>query len=142
MLRLVGVTPDTAELPTFFEDEAAARAWAPAGEGPLLILADDRVVGVLFIRSEEGRPLDDEGLRVVRLARHELAVAFRSAGLRRALDDERAELTAIVEGATDAILQVDDGCRVVRINAAGLALLGRTNAGSPRSALLGRARLR
>ena len=64
----------------------------------------------------------------MRLARHELAVAFRNAGLRRALDDERAELTAIVEGATDAILQVDDGCRVVRINPAGLALLGRTNA--------------
>ena len=53
---------------------------------------------------------------------------FGAAGLRRALDDERAELTAIVEGATDAILQVDDGCRVVRINPAGLALLGRTNA--------------
>ena len=128
VLRLVAASPEAAELPEVFADEPAARAWAGAWESPLLSLSDDRVVGVLLIRSEPGRPLDDEGVRVVRLARHELAVAFRSAGLRRALDDERAELTAIVEGATDAILQVDDACRVVRINAAGVALLGRTTA--------------
>ena len=50
---------------------------------------------------------DPDGIRVVQLARHELAVAFRSARLREALERERSELTAVVDGTTDLILQVD-----------------------------------
>jgi PAS domain S-box-containing protein len=69
-------------------------------------------------------PLDRDGLRVVQLSRHELAVAFRGAQLRQTLDQERQELTAIVDGATDAIIQVDEDCRIVRINPAARQMLG------------------
>jgi PAS domain S-box-containing protein len=51
-------------------------------------------------------------------------VAFRGAQLRETLERERQELTAIVDGATDAIIQVDEGCRIVRINPAARQLLG------------------
>ena len=115
----------SAGLPAVLADEATAQAWSATSPGLLFSLADDRLVGLIAIRAESSVPLDDEGVRVVKLARHELAVAFRSAGLRRALDDERAELTAIVEGATDAIVQVDDACRIVRINSAGLTTRSR-----------------
>jgi signal transduction histidine kinase len=73
----------------------------------------------------DGSPLDPEGLRVVQLSRHELAAAFRSAQLRETLERERHELTAIVDGATDSIVQVDEARQVVRINPAAARLLGR-----------------
>ena len=41
-----------------------------------------------------GRSLDPDGIRVVQLARHELAVAFRGARLREALERERARADA------------------------------------------------
>jgi len=44
--------------------------------------------------------------------------------LREMVDHERQELTAIVDGATDAIIQVDQDCRVVRINPAARQMLG------------------
>jgi PAS domain-containing protein len=47
---------------------------------------------------------------------------------------ERQELTAIVDGATDAIIQVDEDCRIVRINPAARQLLGRPgDGGTPHS---------
>ena len=58
------------------------------------------------------------------LARHELVVAFRSARLRETLERERGELTAVVDGTTDLIVQVDAERRVVRLNPAGERLLG------------------
>ncbi len=71
-----------------------------------------------------GAALDEDGLRIAQLARHELAVAFQGARLREALDLERQELGAIVDGATDLILQVDGDRRIVRLNPAGERLLG------------------
>ncbi|HEV7666810.1 MAG TPA: PAS domain-containing protein [Chloroflexota bacterium] len=44
--------------------------------------------------------------------------------MRETLDRERQELTAIVGGATDAIIQVDEDCKVVRMNPAARQLLG------------------
>jgi signal transduction histidine kinase len=69
-------------------------------------------------------PLDEEGVRIALLARHELAVAFASASLQETLEQERHELGAIVDGATDCILQVDADGRVIRLNPAGIRLLG------------------
>jgi two-component system sensor histidine kinase VicK len=43
------------------------------------------------------------------------------------LERERQELTAIVDGATDAIIQVDQDCRIVRINPAACQMLGVVN---------------
>jgi len=63
-------------------------------------------------------------LRVAQLARHELAVAFAGARLREAFEQERQELEAIVNGATDLIVQVDADRLVVRLNPAGEQLLG------------------
>jgi two-component system phosphate regulon sensor histidine kinase PhoR len=90
----------------------------------LLPLGEEPPEGLLALWPADGVPLDPDGVRVVQLSRHELAVAFRGAQLRETLDRERQELTAIVDGATDAIVQVDDDCKIVRINPAARQLLG------------------
>ena len=79
---------------------------------------------LLGLWSTDGREPDRDGVRVAQLARHELAVAFRGARLREALERERGELTAVVDGTTDLIVQVDGDLRVVRLNPAGERLLG------------------
>ena len=90
----------------------------------LVILGETAPRAAVALWPRDGRALDDEGLRVVQLARHELAVALGSARLREALDRERQDLGAIVDGATDGIVQVDGEGRVVRLNPAATALLG------------------
>ena len=52
------------------------------------------------------------------------SVAFAGARLREALEREGHDLAAIVDGATDVIVQVDETCRVTRLNPAGERLLG------------------
>jgi len=96
------------------------------GASPVVILpiGEEPPEGLLALWPANGSPLDPDGVRVVQLSRHELAVAFRGAQLRETLDRERQELAAIVVCATDAIVQVDDDCRVVRINPAARQLLG------------------
>jgi PAS domain S-box-containing protein len=100
----------------------AVRELAASSDAACLPLGEEPPEGLLALWPASG--LDAEGLRVVQLSRHELAVAFRGAQLRETLDRERHELTAIVDGATDAIIQVDEACRVVRINPAARQLLG------------------
>jgi signal transduction histidine kinase len=102
--------------------QAAVRELAATSEAACLPIGEEPPEGLLALWPDSG--LDPEGLRVVQLSRHELAVAFRGAQLRETLDRERHELTAIVDGATDAIVQVDEACRVVRINPAARQLLG------------------
>ena len=64
------------------------------------------------------------------------------ARLREALEHERQELGAIVDGATDLILQVDAEGRVVRLNPAGERLLGTTAAEAVGRTVRRRPRLR
>jgi PAS domain S-box-containing protein len=123
----------SAGVPARFVDADAAEAWCAEHRWIALALADNEVVGVLGVLPRAGGSLDEDGRRVVQLSRHELAVAFRAAQLRDTLDRERRELTAIVQGATDAIVQVDGERRVVRVNAAAERLLGQ-----PAAALVGR----
>jgi len=104
-------------------DRVAAVGSATTG-GRALALSDDPPATVLVVWAMEDRPLDEDGLRVAQLARHELAVAFAGARLREALEQERQELEAIVDGATDLIVQVDADGLVVRLNPAGERLLG------------------
>jgi PAS domain S-box-containing protein len=99
-------------------------------DGRALSLSDEPPGTVLVVWPDEERSLDEEGLRVVQLARHELAVAFAEARLREELEQERHELEAIVDGATDLIVQVDADGLVVRLNPAGERLLGVTAAGA------------
>jgi PAS domain S-box-containing protein len=89
-----------------------------------LVLSDDPPETVLVVWPPAGASLDEDGLRIAQLARHELAVAFAGARLREALELERHELGAIVDGATDLILQVDADGLVVRLNPAGERMLG------------------
>lgn len=92
-----------------------------------------RRVGLLALTAPLDRPLSASALRFLSLVRHELAVALRAAQLREALDLERAELSAIIEGASDAIVLVDERRRVIRINAAAARTLG-----MPHQQLVGR----
>ena len=112
--------------PERFVDEAAAQTWCREHGRSTLVLSDAETIGVLAMRARDGAALDETGRRVLQLSRHELAVAFRGAQLRDALDRERRELTAIVQGATDAIVQVDRERRVLRVNRAAERLLGRS----------------
>ena len=113
-------------LPDRFEDGAEARAWsARQHDLRFVVLADDPSPMAVAIRAADGRALDEDGIRVAQLARHELSVAFAGARLREALEREGHDLAAIVDGATDVILQVDGSCVVTRLNPAGERLLGR-----------------
>ncbi|MFP5343494.1 MAG: ATP-binding protein [Candidatus Limnocylindria bacterium] len=112
-------------VPSAFADLDAARAWAATiAAGRALALSEVAPRTLLVVWPRPGAALDDEGLRVAQLARHELAVAFAGARLREAFERERQELEAIVDGATDLILQVDGEGTVVRLNPAGERLLG------------------
>ena len=127
LVGLAGPRPTSA--PERFTTPADAEAWAAAQPGALtVILVEGRPTGIVgvvpSVASETGRELDREGVRVLELARHELAVAFRNAQLRAALELERLELSAIIDGATDAIIEVDTQRRILRLNRAALELLG------------------
>lgn len=90
----------------------------------LVVLGEEPPATLLALRVPAGGELDADGLRVAQLARHELAVAFGGARLREALERERHELSAVVDSATDVIVQVDEAQRVVRLNPAGERTLG------------------
>jgi len=114
-----------APLPTDLEDLGAARELAEDRQDlRLIVLGEDVPASVVALAIPTERSLDDDGLRVAQLARHELASAFGGARLREALERERHELGEVVDGATDVIVQVDEGRRVVRLNPAGERILG------------------
>ena len=111
--------------PERLADVAAARALAATqADLRIVVLGEEPPATVVGLRVPAGRELDAEGLRVAQLARHELAVAFGGARLREALERERHDLGAVVEGATDIIVQVDEERRIVRLNPAGERTLG------------------
>ncbi len=128
-LSLAARIGSIANLPDGFDDVTAARRWATnRSDLRFVVLADAPSPTVVAIRSTDGRPLDEDGIRVAQLARHELSVAFAGARLREALEREGHDLAAIVNGATDLIVQVDATCHVTRLNPAGRRLLGIENA--------------
>ncbi len=119
------------EVPAAFPDAAAAAEWCRrAGwSGVALEVSSDtgdtfemRTVGFVALRTgrETGR---GNPPRFLPRVRHELAIAFRAAQLRATLTRERSLLSAILDGATDAIVAVDGQRIVVRLNQAALALL-------------------
>ena len=103
--------------PTLDEDDQPASTRVVLDDG-------QRLVGVVALRRGVGETLEPDGVRFLSHVRHELAVALRGAQLREALELERAELGAVFEGASDAIVLVDEQRRVVRANAAAGSLLG------------------
>ncbi len=112
-------------LPATLGDLDDGRIWAAGLRGGRpVVVSDDPPVILLSLWADDARLPDPDGIRVIQLARHELAVAFQGARLREALERERQELTAVVNGTTDLILQVDADRLVVRLNPAGERLLG------------------
>ncbi len=81
-------------------------------------------VGYLALRPAEGGRLTADRIRFLALVRHELAIAFRAALLREELAGEQVLLAAILDGATEGIIAVDERRRVVRVNRAASTLLG------------------
>jgi signal transduction histidine kinase len=125
LLASVGDDLDGASAPTVLTTAEEGRRWCQAlAGGRAVTLSDEAPPILLGLWSADGRSPDPDGIRVVQLARHELVVAFRSARLREALERERGELTAVVDGTTDLIIQVDSERQVVRLNPAGERLLG------------------
>jgi hypothetical protein len=76
----------------FAEDEVNRSA--AVTEAVVVPLGGDPPEGLLALWPVNDSGLDPDGVRVLQLSRHELAVAFRSAQLRETLDRERQELTA------------------------------------------------
>lgn len=97
-----------------------------AAEGWLTVDLED--VGSVALATTEDRPIDAGARRFLSLVRHELAIALRGALLREALEGERAELAAVIAGASDAIILVDTLRRVTRLNPAAERLLRRGSA--------------
>lgn len=113
------------DVPAQLGDLDAVQPWiAEHPGGRAVLLGTEPPATVLGVWPHPDRVLDEDGLRIALLARHELVVAFRGAGLREALERERQELSAIVDGATDPIIQVDGEGRVARLNPAAERLLG------------------
>jgi signal transduction histidine kinase len=129
-LGLIARTGDFgAPLPADLADLAVARELAAdRADLRLIVLGEEVPASVVALAVPADQSLDDDGLRVAQLARHELASAFGGARLREALERERHELGEVVDGATDVIVQVDEGRRVVRLNPAGERILGMESA--------------
>jgi PAS domain S-box-containing protein len=115
----------TWDVPTSFDGLGSIQAWAASHQrARAVVLRDEPPPVVIVVWPADGKALDEDGLRIALLARHELGVAFQGARLRETLEREREQLSAIVDGATDLILQVDADGAVVRLNPAGERLLG------------------
>lgn len=129
-LSLLAASGSVADvLPERLEDLAVARRYVTDHPGlHLVVFGEEPPATALVLKVPSGSELDVDGLRVAQLARHELAVAFAGARLREALERERHELGAVVNGATDVIIQVDEERRVVRLNPAGERAVGITAA--------------
>lgn len=111
--------------PLSLYDPSEASAWSRRIPGAKsIILSDKAPRTVLVVWPPSDLVLDNEGLRIALMARHELTVAFSGARLHEILDQERQALAAIVDGATDCILQVDSEGRITLLNPAGERLLG------------------
>ena len=126
-----------AAVPGHFADTASAARWAAAGGWSGMTLPEGRAVGgeepggagrgavgYLAVRGSVAVPLEADHARYLATVRLELTVTLRAAQLRASLAREQATLAAILDGATDAIVAVDAGRRVVRLNAAAAALVG------------------
>jgi signal transduction histidine kinase len=114
--------------------ELVARAGAiePPAEPPAEEAGQVRVdledVGVVLVAADADRPIDAAARRFLALVRHELAIALRAALLRETLERERAELAAVILGASDAIVLVDADRRITRVNPATERMLRRAAA--------------
>ncbi|HEX7171015.1 MAG TPA: ATP-binding protein [Candidatus Limnocylindria bacterium] len=112
-----------------FELVARAGAFEPSAEPPPedngRVRVDLEDIGVVIVAAAPDRPIDAAARRFLALVHHELAIALRAALLRETLERERAELAAVIQGASDAVILVDADRRVTRVNPAAERMLRR-----------------
>jgi PAS domain S-box-containing protein len=103
------------------------RAWLRGSAGWMAVELEDKdgLAGIVALRDATGSSLDPAGVRVAKLTRHELAIALRNVQLREALEEERRAATAIIESATDAILEFSIDGKVRQANPSAQKLFGR-----------------
>jgi signal transduction histidine kinase len=141
-LRLVAAYPESPETvpgaandlpPGRFAHAGAALAWCRRHRWYPVTLDErveeaehglsQRTVGLVALWCPAGQ-LPSSGIEFLQRVRHELALAFRGAQWRDALVHERALVSAILDGASDAIVAVDRQRCVIRINPAARGFLG------------------
>lgn len=85
--------------------------------------AQDRLIGAVLVG---GRPdgFNENDVRLLTILAANAAVIVQNAILYQSVDRERNELEAIISNTSDAIIIVDTGNRVTRVNAAAEALTG------------------
>jgi PAS domain S-box-containing protein len=147
-LRLCATEPDAssdpgavADIPAQFASAADAEAWIRRSGWHGVTLDERReigaagggstIVGLIGLRPPAGATLPADRIRLLALVRHELAIAFRAAQLRDTLAGEQALLAAILDGANDGIVAVDDERRIVRVNRAAWSLIGDRTEAAP-----------
>ena len=116
------------------------RPGRPSSRGPRRRpVATSRPTILLALWPPTAGALDPDGVRVVQLARHELAVAFRGARLRETLERERQRADGRSSTARPTlIVQVDAERRVVRLNPAGARAARRQRRRRPSAGLCAR----
>jgi len=84
-----------------------------------------REVGMVWLRPRVSEGFAKHDLRLLSTLAHEVALAILSRRAHRELESERAKLAAIVNGANDGIVLVDQHCHVQSFNPTIEALTGR-----------------
>jgi len=133
-----GARPAAPIVPVRFADAPAAQDWCSRAGWHGVPLDESRgledpasrpgAVGFIALRASGQKQLAPDQARFLDLVRNELGIAFRGAQLRDALDRERALLSAILDGASEAIIAVDAERHVVRLNRAAQDLLASAEA--------------
>ncbi|MEN8376147.1 MAG: ATP-binding protein [Gemmatimonadota bacterium] len=112
------------------DDPVTASSWASerglshAAAFPLLV-GEERVGAVAIL---DARPITDIAREALWSVSDEIALALKQGASIRQLRGQEERIRALVATAPDGILVVDEGCRVVSVNAALEAMLGATAA--------------
>ena len=95
--------------------------------GPYLLApmrAQDKLIGMVLVSGRPEPGFTEDDIRLLTILSANAAVIVQNATLYQSVDREREELDAIISNTSDAIIIVDQECRVVRMNAAAESLTG------------------
>jgi PAS domain S-box-containing protein len=114
--RLVHYPDRVLEL--FPREKSLRRMGAVSYMGAPLIDLDGSVLGHVAVMDQRPMPARAESLTVFEIFAARAAAELRRLRAEREVRERDAELRGLIESAMDAIVQLDDGLRVVRLNAA------------------------
>jgi PAS domain S-box-containing protein len=86
--------------------------------------AQDKPLGMVLVSGRPEPGFTDDDVRLLTILSATTAVIVQNAMLYQSVDREREELETVISNTSDAIIIVDQQCRVVRMNAAAEALTG------------------